>query len=200
MTITEAIEKHQSAFGLDLAADKISQLGVYHDLVMEHNDLLHLVAPSDAEEFAVRHILESLYALQFLPERAVFADVGTGAGLPAVPCLIVREDLLGKLVESKKKKGEFLRKVIRRCGLTERAMLINKQFQEIHDIEVSHVTVRALDKFGKRVVQIKKWSHDARLVLFAGETVRRELVRRKIRFAEHLIPMSERRYIFVTQD
>lgn len=199
MTINEAIKKHQATFGLDLSDEKISQLAVYYDLVMENNEHLHLVAPCDAEEFAVRHILESLYALQFLPENTVFADVGTGAGLPSVPCLIVREDLMGKLIESKLKKGEFLNRVIRQCNLKERAILINKQFQEITNIEVIYVLCRALDKFGKRILQLQKWSDDANMILFAGESVRKELSKKKISFEEFLIPMSEKRFIFTVK-
>ncbi len=199
MNITEAIKKHQSEFGLNLEDEMISRLAVYYDLVMQNNELLHLVAPCNAEEFAVRHLLESLYALQFLPENTVFADVGTGAGLPSVPCLIIREDLMGKLIESKQKKGDFLKQIINTCGLEGRAMLINKQFQEIQNIEVSYVLCRALDKFGKRVSQLKKWSDDANLIFFAGESVRRELVKNKISFREYLIPMSEKRFIFKTE-
>ena len=199
MKITEAIKKHQAEFDLDLSDEKISALSEYYELVMQNNDELHLVAPCDPEEFAVRHILESLYALQFLPEEAVFADVGTGAGLPSIPCLIVRPDLFGKLVESKIKKGKFLDRVIRKCNLQDRALLINKQFQEISNIEVSFIMCRALDKFSKRIGQIKKWSDNARMILFAGENVRQELVKKKFDFDEFLIPRSERRFIFRTK-
>lgn len=200
MKIIESIKKHQSAFGLELSAGKLSQLAVYYDLVREFNDELHLVAPCDAEEFAVRHILESLFALQFLPQKSVFADIGTGAGLPAIPCLIVREDLMGKLIESKSKKDKFLSDAIFKCNLRERAILINKQFQEVQNIEVSYVMCRALDKFGKRVEQLKKWSNNAEMLLFAGDSVRQELYRKKILFDEFLIPMSEKRFIFKTKN
>lgn len=199
MKITESIKKNQSAFGFELSDEKIEQLGEYYKLVMEYNSELHLVAPCDTQEFAVRHILESLYGLQFIAEDSVFADVGSGAGLPAIPCLIVRQDLLGKLVESKVKKGKFLGHAIRKLDLRERAMLINEQFQEVENIEVSYVMCRALDKFGKRVAQMKKWADDAEMILYAGESVRRELVREKIEFDEFLIPKSERRYIYKTK-
>jgi 16S rRNA (guanine527-N7)-methyltransferase len=199
MKIIDAIKKHQSEFGFELSEEKIEQLAEYYKLVMEYNGELHLVAPCDTQEFAIRHILESLYGLQFLPENAVFADIGTGAGLPSIPCLIVREDLLGKLVESKVKKGKFLGHVIRKCNLRDRAMLLNQQFQEIENIEVSFIMCRALDKFGKRVEQLKKWSDNAEMILYAGESVRRELKKKNIEFEEFLIPMSERRYIFKTK-
>ena len=199
MKIADAIRKNQSNFGIELSEEKVEQLAEYYKLVMEYNSELHLVAPCDTQEFAVRHILESIYGIQFLPENAVFADIGTGAGLPSIPCLIVREDLLGKLVESKVKKGKFLGQAIRRCNLRERAMLLNNQFQEIENIEVSYIMCRALDKFGKRIKQLKKWSDNAEMILYAGESVKRELVRERIEFDEFLIPMSERRYIFKTK-
>ena len=105
----ESIKQHQSTFGLNLADEKISALAEYYQFVQEHNEILHLVAPCVAEEFATRHILESLTLSAYLPKNAKFADIGTGAGLPSVPCLIAREDLHAVLIESKAKKVSFRR-------------------------------------------------------------------------------------------
>src|SRR5688572_15295354 len=109
----EAIKYHQSTFGLTLDDEKVSALNEYYELVQAHNEILHLVAPCPPEEFATRHILESLTMLEFLPKKAKFADLGAGAGLPAIPCLIVRDDLRGVLIESKAKKTDFLQKVLK---------------------------------------------------------------------------------------
>src|SRR5258706_9779884 len=103
-----AINQHQSAFGIGPPAEKIERLADYYDLVMEHNPLLRLVGPSTPEEFAIRHILESLVLLEYLPKDAKFADVGSGAGLPSIPCLLVRDDVKALLIESKQKKAKFL--------------------------------------------------------------------------------------------
>ena len=116
----EAIKHHQSTFGLELPEEKISALNEYYELVQEHNEILHLVAPCPPEEFATRHILESLTMLEFLPKKAKFADLGPGAGLPAIPCLIVRDDLRCVLIESKAKKTDFLQKVLKQCKLETR--------------------------------------------------------------------------------
>src|SRR5258706_14710394 len=83
-----AINQHQSAFGIELPIEKIERLADYYDLVMEHNPLLHLVGPCSPEEFAIRHILESLVLLEYLPNGTKFADVGTVAVLPAIPFLL----------------------------------------------------------------------------------------------------------------
>ena len=71
----EAIKTHQTAFGLDLSNPAIERLADYYDLVNEHNPLLHLVGPCSAEEFAIRHILESLTLMEYLPKDAKFAQL-----------------------------------------------------------------------------------------------------------------------------
>src|SRR5476651_1328550 len=88
-----AISEHQQAFGLTIAEEKIEKLADFYELILEHNEFLHLVGPCSPEEFALRHILESLTLLEHLPEGARFADVGAGGGLPSIPCLLVRDDL-----------------------------------------------------------------------------------------------------------
>src|SRR5688572_25488451 len=126
----EAVKTHQAEFGLELADSKIEALADFYEIILEHTEILHLVAPSSTEEFVIRHILESLALLEFLPENARFADIGAGAGLPSIPCLIVREDLSGVLIESKLKKAKFLEEALAKCGLENRVAIENKQFEE----------------------------------------------------------------------
>jgi 16S rRNA (guanine527-N7)-methyltransferase len=192
----EALRKFQSDFYLNLTDAQVNALADYYELVQEHNEILHLVAPSPPEEFAVRHILESLTVLEFLPERAWFADVGTGAGLPSIPCLIVRDDLEGVLIESKLKKAKFLQEALVECQLKDRAEIINRQFEEIQQPDVSYVLCRALDKFTHKLAKLLKWSKGCSLLFFGGNNLRDELNKLKINYAEKLMPLSEQRYLF----
>lgn len=193
----KAITDNQNAFGLNIKDEKIKALASFYEIVQKHNSLLHLVAPCSAEEFAVRHVLESLTLLEYLPKRAKFADIGTGAGLPSIPCLIVRDDLLGNLVESKVKKAKFLEEVLQECNLKNRARIFNRQFEEIERPDISHVTCRALDKFSEKLPRLLKWSKNASLLLFAGNSLRDELTKNKLKFKEKLMPLSEQRFLFI---
>lgn len=193
----KAIKTHQDTFGLDLPEEKIEVLASYYALVQEHNPILHLVAPCSAEEFAIRHILESLTLLEFLPKKAKFVDIGTGAGLPSIPCLIVRDDLLGTLVESKVKKVKFLEEALKKCKLEKRARIVNRQFEEVERPDVSHVTCRALDKFTEKFPRLLKWSKNASLLLFSGNALRDELKKNNLKFIEKLMPLSEQRFLFI---
>jgi 16S rRNA (guanine527-N7)-methyltransferase len=195
----EAIKLHQTIFGLELPDEKISVLSDYYEFIQANNEILHLVAPCSAAEFATRHILESLTMLEYLPKQAKFADIGTGAGLPSIPCLIVRNDLKAYLIESKPKKTDFLKEVVKRCNLAKQTRIINQQFEEIERPEVSHVTCRALDKFTQKLPRLVKWSKNARLLFFAGPALREEFSKNHIKFNEKLMPLSEQRFLFITQ-
>jgi 16S rRNA (guanine527-N7)-methyltransferase len=126
---TNALENNQKSFDVSLSAKTINALADYYEIVCKHNAILHLVAPAPPETFAVRHILESLFAERFLPKNVRFADIGTGAGLPSIPLLIVRADTRCFLIESKVKKANFLREVLTECKLEARAEILNRQLK-----------------------------------------------------------------------
>ncbi len=196
----KALLDNQEFFDVSLTTEKLDELSVYYELVQKHNEILHLVAPSSPETFAVRHILESLFLQKFLSENARFADIGTGAGLPSVPCLIFREDLRGVLIESKLKKANFLEEVLKECKLEKRAKVFDRQFEELLKPEVDFVTCRALDKFTGKLPKIIKWSKGCALLLFGGDNLSAELKKCGKKFEQKLIPHSEKRFLFIARN
>ena len=194
-----AIESGQGSFGLKLTADQVSRLADLYQTVMEDNDLLHLVAPCSAEEFAVRHVLESLTMLDHLPPNARFADVGPGAGFPAFPCLLVRNDLSATLIESKEKKANYLAAASESLGIESRVSIVNRQFEEADPENVDVVTCRALDKFTQKLPKLVKWSKGRKMLLFGGPGLREALEKTGRKFSQHLMPMSDQRFLFVIE-
>lgn len=198
---TDAIELNQKFFDVSISEEKINALADFYEIVQKHNSILHLVAPSTPENFAVRHVLESLYLQKFLPQNAKFADIGAGAGLPSIPCLIFREDLHGVLIESKLKKVEFLEQVLAECKLENRAEILPRQFEELQKpVDVEFVTCRALDKFTRKLSKILKWKQKSNLLLFGGDNLAEELIRHAVEYQQKLVPQSKRRYLFVAQN
>ena len=192
----KSIKEHQSAFGLGLTDEQIARLADYYQLILEHNEILHLVAPMTAEEFAIRHILESLTLLEHLPMTTKLADVGAGAGLPSIPCLIVRDGLKAILIESKEKKAKFLETAIESLGLTARVKIVNSQFEEADLVNCEYVTCRALDKFTEKLPRLLKWSRKRDLLLFGGNNLAAALQKQGVLFDQKLMPMSEQRFLF----
>ena len=194
MTFAEALKANQSVFELDLAAEVVSSLSDYFDLLSRWNARLHLVAPCSPEEFATRHVLESLMLLKHLPNDAKIADIGSGAGLPIIPCLIARPDLHATLIESSPKKSVFLREASNQLGLA--STVIAKPFEDVEPLDVSFVSCRALDRFKEKLPAIIQWApRGSKLLLFGGETLREKLGEQTQEFK---IPLSERRFLFVT--
>lgn len=192
-----AIQFNQAGFGLELIDARIDRLADYYELIQLHNPVLHLVAPCSAEEFAVRHVLESLTLLEFLSRGARFADVGTGGGLPSIPCLLVRDDLTAVLIESKEKKARFLNEAAERLGISETAVIVNRQFEEVTDRDFSFVTCRALDKFTEKLPRLLKWSGQRRLLFFGGNSLAEFLIKASLKFEKRLMPLSEQRFLFI---
>ncbi len=184
---------------MNLSDEIVEKLADYYELIQKHNEILHLVASSSAEEFATRHILESLTLLQYLPKNARFADIGTGAGFPSMPCLIAREDLYGMLIESKPKKVKFLEEAVETLNLANRVRIVNKQFEETEKPNIFYVTCRALDKFTDKLPKILKWSGKADLLFFGGNNLREALEKEKLRFSSKLMPLSEQRFLFAAK-
>jgi 16S rRNA (guanine527-N7)-methyltransferase len=197
LNFAETIKKNQSNFELNLSGEAVSRLADYYELVKKWNPRLHLVAPCTAEEFAVRHVLESLTILEFLPQNADLTDVGTGAGLPSIPCLLAREDLRVTLVESNTKKAVFLREALAKFNLQTRTTVLNSRFEQAV-APVGFVTSRALDKFTEKLPEIVVWASPAeKLLFFGGDKVRDKLSELQLDFAAKLVPLSERRYVFI---
>jgi 16S rRNA (guanine527-N7)-methyltransferase len=198
---TQALEgtlsKKALDFALDLSPHTIDQLSSYYSLLTRWNERLHLVAPCSPEEFAQRHLLESLVLLRFFPADSNVVDVGSGAGLPIIPCLIARNDLTATLIESSPKKSVFLREALNQLGLAKQATIVAKPFESIPAPNAEFVTCRALDEFINKVEALVKWSPaNSTLLLFGGETLRQKLDELNRLYTEYLLPLSEKRFLF----
>lgn len=196
LTFVEVIKRKQDFFGIELSDAHLIILDRYKDIVFQHNPLLHLTAPMSEEEFAVRHILESLTMTEFLPQKAKIVDVGAGAGLPSIPCLIVRSDLQAVLIESKRKKADFLTKVVNELSLSERTYIINQNFEHTTKPDAEFVCCRALDKFTQKLPKLLKWGKESHFLLFGSDNLQKALEKQKINFIRKKLPLSEKRFIF----
>jgi 16S rRNA (guanine527-N7)-methyltransferase len=196
----QALSDNAFLYGVDVDHVLIARLADYYELLKTWNPRLHLVAPCSPHEFATRHILESLLLLQQLPEGARVVDVGSGAGVPIIPCLIARPDLNAVLVESSPRKAVFLREALRLNENSGSAEVIAKRFEEVSTPAADFITSRALDRFAEILPALIEWSpRPSKLLLFGGENLKGTLDSLNQEFAEHPIPQSEKRFLFVVE-
>jgi 16S rRNA (guanine527-N7)-methyltransferase len=193
-----ALAEHAAAFGVRPGEDVRARLGEYFEMVAAWNARLHLVAPCPPAEFAVRHVLESLLALRFIGEGAAVVDVGSGAGLPVVPCLVARPDIGGLLVESSQRKAVFLRETLAKLGRGESARVVAERFEKLEPPEADCLTCRALERFTEVLPHLVAWAARVPvLLLFGGESLRQRLEAVGLPFEAVRVPESERRFLFV---
>ena len=98
----------------------IERFEAFHAILDEYNQKMDLTAVLDEDERVDRHDLDSAAPLAkglLLPESKVI-DVGTGAGFPGMPLLILRPDLKMTFLDALNKRILFLEDALKRLGLT----------------------------------------------------------------------------------
>ncbi|MBT0957692.1 16S rRNA (guanine(527)-N(7))-methyltransferase RsmG [Alphaproteobacteria bacterium KMM 3653] len=133
--------------GYDVSRETTEKLQQYVDLLRKWNPHINLVSKSTLADAWVRHISDSLQLIQWGGEKdAVWVDVGSGGGMPGIPCAIFLQekspDSRVHLVESDQRKATFLRTVSRetKTPLQVHPMRIEKYTAGTADV----LTARAL--------------------------------------------------------
>jgi len=197
---SQALRQQAIDFGVDLGNDHIERFSNYYELLLKWNPRLHLVAPCSPEEFAVRHMLESLVVLPHLSRGALVIDVGSGAGLPIIPCLIMRDDLRATLIESSQKKAVFLREALRQLPNAEAHSLLVSRFEDSPTLTGDFVTCRALNRFQQVLSKLIEWAPpSSTLLLFAGPALRKQIKSLLPSARAELMPGSEQRFLMIAQ-
>jgi len=194
----QALRQHAADFGVELSPEPFRKLSQFYELLLKWNPRLHLVAPCSPKEFATRHVLESLLLLRHLSANARVVDIGSGGGLPIIPCLLVRDDLHATLIESSKKKSIFLKEAIRVLGGAGRNQVVNARFEDSTAPEADFITCRALDRFDRLLPELVSWSPaNSTLLLFVGESLRDEIKALVPLVIVESIPLSAKRFLVI---
>lgn len=85
----------------------------YTCLILKWNEESLLISKADEDNLFLRHFCDSLQPLLLFgfKKNATILDIGSGGGFPSIPIRIFRPDLKFVLVESNKKKANFLNEV-----------------------------------------------------------------------------------------
>ena len=104
--------------GIDIPEEHLRDLAILGQELKKWNRKINLTAIGSDEEIAIKHFVDTLY-LKCLPARNIkLLDVGSGAGIPALPLKITRPDLEVTSVDAIGKKVHFQRHVSRLLGLS----------------------------------------------------------------------------------
>ncbi len=89
----------------------------YTELLKEHNEKYNLTAITEDIDIIKKHFVDSILGMEFLPVKGKIIDIGSGAGFPAIPIKIMRQNLDFTMLDSVNKKVNFLNIVIKELGL-----------------------------------------------------------------------------------
>ena len=103
--------------GIELSNLQVTQLCRFGDLLLEWNQRLNLTRIVEPDEVILKHFVDSMVLSKFVEGKSL-ADLGTGAGFPGIPLKIIRPELEIVLMDSLKKRLDFLDIVIENLVLT----------------------------------------------------------------------------------
>lgn len=163
---------------MDVSRETEQRLSAYAALLRKWNDRINLISPSTADELERRHIADCLQLAHLAnPIEGVWADLGSGGGLPgvviAIACASTRLQMV--LVESDQRKAAFLRVAIRELGLT-RARVENARIEALPPLQADHISARALAPLPRLVPYVERHlKPDGQAWLMKGENWQAEL-------------------------
>ncbi len=150
--------------GIDLPGDRLALLEAYRETLLLWNSKMNLVSLQSDLDLPVRHFIDSLTLLPHLPPGpGSLLDIGSGAGFPAIPIRIFRNDLHVTLLEASRKKCSFLKELSRRLGLQD-VTVLNSRLEELlkqpqrrsYDVITSRATLKLPELVQKGLPLLKK--------------------------------------------
>ena len=126
---------------IKISEEKKEKLLNYLELLYEKNQVMNLTAIRDKEGMLEKHFVDALFLTKVINDNEKsFIDVGTGAGFPGLVLAIFYPEKQFLLVDSVRKKIEFINEVIEKLQLTnvktsfERAEELIKDKREEFDV------------------------------------------------------------------
>lgn len=143
----------------------------------EHGERLGLIGPQEPARLWSRHVLNSGLLAPFVPEGALVADVGSGAGLPGLVLAAARPDLRVVLIEPMERRAAWLAEERDRLGLL--AVAIERgRAEEVARGRFDVVTARAVGALTDLLPLVAPLARPGgRLALLKGASVEAELAK-----------------------
>ena len=143
---------------------QVDKIDFYLSSIIEYNKHTNLVGKSTIENIWDRHVLDCLQLTKYIINKKLkILDLGTGAGLPGVLFSIVGFQKV-LMVDSVKKKTDFVRKIIKELSLT--AKIQNKRIEKPPTSQHNIIVSRALAPLVKLLTYARMYSNKNTTSLF----------------------------------
>lgn len=119
MVNTALLKSDAEKLGIPINDEQLQKFELLSELLVEQNKTMNLTAITDPDGIAVKHFADSISVLTAydIPKGAWVMDIGTGAGFPGIPLLIMRPDIELTMVDSTAKKLKYVQSTVDSLGL-----------------------------------------------------------------------------------
>ena len=109
----------ETGFELSQPEQLAERFDRYAEMLVDWNEKINLTAITAPDEIVIKHFVDSLLLLKAydVPKGTSMIDVGTGAGFPSVPVVMVRDDIRLTLMDSLNKRINFLKELSEALGV-----------------------------------------------------------------------------------
>ena len=111
------VEQGAAQLGVIVHHQQTEQFSRHARWLMEWNRKINLTAITDPREVAIKHFVDAIAPLEHIPDSGHLLDMGTGGGFPGIPLKIMRPGQPMTLIDSVRKKVNFVRYVIHQLEL-----------------------------------------------------------------------------------
>lgn len=126
--------------------------GAFHQLLVQVGPVRGLIGPREIPRLWQRHILNCAALTSQIPADVSVVDIGSGAGLPGLVVALARPDLNVVLIDSMRRRTDFLTEAVELLELNERVRVIRGRAEEcVGEVSGDIVTARAVAPLDKLV-------------------------------------------------
>lgn len=112
------IIKTFSSADIEISERQAEQFRILYEFMVEYNKNVNLTSITEFDDVVMKHFVDSVlpFTLIEFDKGASFIDVGTGAGYPSLPLLIMFPSLKGTLCDSLGKRCTYLELALGKIG------------------------------------------------------------------------------------
>lgn len=141
-------EEEARAFAAQYAdADAMERLDYLAHALIKENQAQNLISKPSEAQIWQRHIADSVQLLRFVPRETLegdgsWLDLGTGAGFPGIVIAAIAPKLPIFLVESRKRRAEWLERIAGELSLTQ-CTTLGQRLEVIEPFPAQFISARA---------------------------------------------------------
>ena len=183
-------EAAQSLFG-----DRLELAQRYVEHLASSGIVRGLIGPREAPRLWGRHVLNCAVVEALIPQDALVADVGSGAGLPGLCLAIARPDLELTLIEPLERRVTWLNEIVQDLQL-ENVQVLRARGEQVEELPGGSapdvVTARAVSALGGLLdFTLPLLQGSGELLALKGRSVQQEIDKARKQLKRHRVAQTE---------